>query len=80
MITIQILSNISRSEDNQAMEFGQLIECNMKKHVQNVVEKQVKDLFLKRQISLYEQSENSYSLFLLYIQVEDRQSVLKLRS
>ena len=30
-LTIHILPNISRSEDNPAMKFGQLIECNMKK-------------------------------------------------
>ena len=29
-ITINILSNISRSKDNQAMRFGQLINYNMR--------------------------------------------------
>ena len=29
-IAIHIFSNISRSKDNQAMKFGQLIECNMR--------------------------------------------------
>ena len=29
-IVIHILSNISRSEDNQRMKFGQLIEYNMR--------------------------------------------------
>ena len=29
-IVIHILSNISRSKGNQAMKFGQLIECNMR--------------------------------------------------
>ena len=31
MITIHILSNISRSKGNQKMKFGQLMECNMRK-------------------------------------------------
>ena len=30
MITMHILSNISRSKGNQAMEFGQLREYNMR--------------------------------------------------
>ena len=29
-IVIHILTNISRSKDNQTMKFGQLIECSMK--------------------------------------------------
>ena len=29
-IVIHALPNISRSKDNQAMKFGQLIECNMR--------------------------------------------------
>ena len=29
-IVIHILLNISRSKGNQTIEFGQLIECNMK--------------------------------------------------
>ena len=28
-IAIHILPNISRSKDNQAMKFGQLMKCNM---------------------------------------------------
>ena len=31
IIKIYILPNISRSEGNQAMEFGQLLEYNMRK-------------------------------------------------
>ena len=31
IITIHILSNISRSKGNQAMKFGQVIEYNMRK-------------------------------------------------
>ena len=30
IITIQVLPNISRSKNNQAMKFGQLIEYNMR--------------------------------------------------
>ena len=30
MIAIHILPNISKSKGNQAMKFGQLIECKMK--------------------------------------------------
>ena len=41
-----MLSNISRTRDNQTMKIGQLIECNMrsiflKNHAQNAVEKLV---------------------------------------
>ena len=51
-IVIHIWPNFSRSKGNQTMEFGQLIECNMrniflKNHIQNMVEKVVLDLFLK---------------------------------
>ena len=39
-ITIQILSNISKSKNNQTMKFGQLIETFLlRNHTQNVVEK-----------------------------------------
>ena len=31
LIAMHILPNISSSKGNQAMEFGQLIECNMRK-------------------------------------------------
>ena len=30
LISIHILPNISRSKGNQTMEFGQLLECNIK--------------------------------------------------
>ena len=54
MITIHILSNISRSKDNQTIKFGQLLKYNMKKlisknHTQNVVGKVVPGPFLKYQ-------------------------------
>ena len=56
---IHIIPNISKSKENQAMKFGQLIEYNMrnifslKNHTQNVVEKLVSDPFLKNQNSAY---------------------------
>ena len=52
-IAINILSNISRSKGNHTMEFGPLIEYNvrnnffLKNHTQNVVEKLFPDPFLK---------------------------------
>ena len=50
---IHILPNISRSKDNQTMEFGLLIKHEKhylsKNHTQNVVEKLFPDLFLKHQ-------------------------------
>ena len=51
IIAIHILSSISRSNRNQKMNFGQLIEDNMKNIFleQNVVEKLVPDPFIKNQ-------------------------------
>ena len=53
-IVIHILPNNSRSRGNQTMEFGQLIEHNMRNiflqkscHTQNMVEKLVSDPILK---------------------------------
>ena len=45
------MTNISRSKDNQAMKFGQLIEDKffLKNHTQNVVETLFPDTFLKNQ-------------------------------
>ena len=48
-IAIHILTNILRSKGNQAMKFGQLIEHNMRKYTENLVEKLSLDLFLKNQ-------------------------------
>ena len=53
-IAIHILPNISRSESNQTMKFGQLIEYNMinlsvKNYTQNVLEKLFPDPYLKNQ-------------------------------
>ena len=59
LIHIFDIPNISKSKENQAMKFGQLIEYNMrnifslKNHAQNVVEKLVSDPFLKNQNSAY---------------------------
>ena len=44
---INILSDISKSKDNQAIKFDQLIE--LKNHTQKVVEKLLPDPFLKNQ-------------------------------
>ena len=38
IITIHILSNVSRSKYNQAMEFGQLIEYNVRNVFKNHAE------------------------------------------
>ena len=54
-IAIHILPNILGSKGNQAMKFGQLIECNMrnifvkKNHTQNVLEKLFPEPYLKTQ-------------------------------
>ena len=50
-ITIRILPNISRSKDNQAMEFDRLIEYNkknifFKNHAENEAGRLVPDLLL----------------------------------
>ena len=49
------MPNISRSKDNQAMKFGQLLDIAgetffLKNHAQNVAEKVVPDPFLKTKI------------------------------
>ena len=49
-IPIHILPNISRSKDNQAMKFGQLIEYNMR------------NIFLEKS---YTKSAENYSLTLI---------------
>ena len=57
-MSIHILTNISRSKDNQTMKFGQLIEYNMRnifleKSYENVMEILFPDPFLKYQNSAY---------------------------
>ena len=72
-IAIHILPYISRCKGNQTMKFVQLIKNNMRyilsqSHAQSVVKKLVRDPFLKKLklcISLSQQYEASYSLFLL---------------
>ena len=51
-MTIHILTNISRSKDNQAMKFDQSIEHKMRNifYTQNVVKKLVPDPILKVEI------------------------------
>ena len=53
-IAIHILPNISRSKDNHSVEFGQLLQYNMKtffleNHTQNMVDKLFPDPFLTNQ-------------------------------
>ena len=50
IIAIHILPNISRNKGNQTMEFGKLIECNMK------------NIFLEKPCSKYD-GETSLRLF-----------------
>ena len=53
IIKIHMLSNISRSKLNQAMNFDQLIEIFfLKNHTQNVVEKLVTDTIIKKKLSI----------------------------
>ena len=70
------------------MKIGHLIEDNMfffffvENHTQNVVEKLAPNPFLKKSIlsiSLDQQSEMLYSLFLWSSQMEVYQNILKLR-
>ena len=58
-ITVHILQDISRSNGNQTMKFGQLIENNMrifffKSHAENKAMRLVPDLFLFLKKALYE--------------------------
>ena len=54
IIATHILPNISRSNDNQTMTFGQLMEYNirffLKNHTRNAVAKLVPDPFTKKTI------------------------------
>ena len=52
IITIHKLPNISRNKDNQAMQFGQLIEYNVRNiflqsHAENEGQRQVPEIFLE---------------------------------
>ena len=85
--TIYILLNISWSKDNQIMKFCQLIEYNMRnifleKSYKKCGRKASLRPFYKKSkwsISLDQQSEHLYSLFLLYCHFEDYQNKLKLK-
>ena len=73
IITIHILSNISRIKSNQTMKFGNLIEYNrilfLKNHTQNVVEKLVSDPSIKNQnwAYLYVNSLKCYKVCFFYM-------------
>ena len=70
------------------MEFGWLIECYMRKifHEKSCTQYDAETShrsFLKKSkfnIYVHRQSEVSYSLFLVYVQIEDYRNILKLRS
>ena len=77
IIAVHILSNISISKSNQTMEFGQLIECNMRnifleksctKYDGETNSRPFSEK-LKLSISLDQQSKVLYSLFLLYVKL-----------
>ena len=79
---------MSRSKRNQAIKFGQLIEYSIKiiflkkSCTKYGGETGPRPFFLKKtnlSISLNQQSEVSYSLFFLFVQVKDYQNILKLR-
>ena len=84
IIAIHILPNISRSKNNQAMKFGQFIEYNMRNiFLEKSYKKYGGEANLtpsykksKQNLSMDQQSE---SLFLLYVQVENFQNILNLR-
>ena len=52
IISIHMLPNISRSKSNQNMKFSEFIEHNrnifLKNHTQNLLEKLVRDPFIKK--------------------------------
>ena len=75
-IVIHILTIISRSKDNKAMKFSQLICGNrkrffLKNQTQNAVATLFTDRFFKYQnrASLDQYSEVLYSLFLIYVEL-----------
>ena len=90
LISIRILSDISRSKGNQSMKFGQLIEHNMRKILfeksctsckgetsPRPFRKQSElSISLGQQVSSSEMLESS---FLLHIQVDVYQKILKLK-
>ena len=68
---------ISQEVKEIEIKFSQLIEYNMRNifsrnHSQNVVDKLVPDFFLKNVLTMDQQSEILYNLFLFYVQVETK--------
>ena len=86
-ITMHAFPDISRSEGNQIMKFGQLIEYNMRNIFLEKLctkfggETSPRPFFKKSKltISLDQTSEVSYSLSLFYVQAKDYQNILKVR-
>ena len=86
IITIHVLPNISRSKGSQAMKFGQLIEYNMrnisleKSYTKCGGNPSTRQTLQKIKVvqSLDQWSEMICSLYLLYVQVEVYQNILKL--
>ena len=81
-----ILPDSSWSKRNKTLKFGQLTEYDLRsiffeKRAQNMIEKLVPELFLKNQIQLYlwVNSLEVHAVFLLYVEVEDYQNILKWR-
>ena len=87
IITIHILSNISKSKDNQTMKSGCLIEYNMrntfleKPNTKYGRKPNPRPFYKKSKLSLSldQQFERLKNLFLLYALVEVYQNILKLR-
>ena len=83
---MHILANISRSKDNLTMTFGQLIEYDMrsifleKSYTKCGGKTSPRFCPKKSQLSISpdQQYKVLYSLFSLYLQVEDYQNILKL--
>ena len=80
-IVIYTLCIISRSKDNQARKFGQLIKHNkiyfFKNHAQNEVERLVPDLFLYFKKALYKAKASGQHLSLMYFGSPRLQQTIK---
>ena len=87
ILTIHILSNISRNKDGQTMKFGSLIDYNIRKifleqsYTKWGREASPRPFYenLKLSISLDQHSEMLKSLLLLHVKVKVYQNILKLR-
>ena len=79
---MHILPNISRSKDNQAIKFGQLIECNMRNiFLENSYTKSGGEAIprpLKSKLSIA-LDWNTTHLFLVDALIEVHQNILKTR-